>query len=77
MWMVVLLALLLWWITRIQEGYTEITPSIIDITAQVNSKVKLDEFKINNLNEAIDHQTEQLGKIDSIIAQINAQKNNP
>jgi hypothetical protein len=77
MWVVVLLALLLWWITSIQEGYTEITPSIIDFTAQVNSKVQLDSFKIKNLSETIDHQSEQLEKIDSIIAQIRAQNNNP
>lgn len=77
MWIVLLLAMLLWWITRTREGYTEITPSIIDLTAQVNSKVQVDEFKLNNLSEQIDRQTEQLEKIDSIIAQIKAQNNNP
>jgi len=77
MWIVLLLAALLWWMTRIQEGYTEITPSIIDLTVQVNKKVQIDEFKLNNLSERIDRQTEQLEKIDSIIAQIKSQNNNP
>jgi hypothetical protein len=77
MWVVLLFAALLWWMTRIQEGYTEITPSIIDLTVQVNKKVQIDEFKLNNLSERIDRQTEQLEKIDSIIAQIKSQNNNP
>lgn len=76
MWTLLLLIVLFWWITRIQEGYTEITPSIIDLTSQINKKITIDQLKVSDLSGNIAHQTDQINQIDSIIATLRARNNN-
>lgn len=76
MWILLLLIVLFVGITRIQEGYTELTLPIFDLSKTFNKQVTIDQIKVANLSEQIDHQTEQLNKIDSIIATFRAQNNN-
>ena len=76
MWILLLLIVLFVGITRIHEGYTELSPSILDLTKKINERVTTDEIKVSNLSDQIERQTDQLNKIDSIIASFKAQNNN-
>jgi hypothetical protein len=74
MWVLLFLMILLWAITRVHEAYTELTPDIIQLTAQAN-QIKIDQNKINTLSNLIDHQSDQLTKIDEIISTLKIQNN--
>jgi|LauGreDrversion4_2_1035121.scaffolds.fasta_scaffold2443997_1 hypothetical protein len=76
MWVILLLMILLWGITRVHEAYTEITPNIIQLTAQAN-QISVDQNRINILSNLIDHQSEQLDQINSIISTLQTQNNSP
>ena len=73
MWVVLLLFLILWLITQVQEAYTELTPSILALTARTRYFDNVNDAKVTNLSQLIDHQTEQITKLDNVISSLKAQ----
>lgn len=76
MWVLLCLMILLWGMTRVYESYTELTPDIIQLTAQSN-QISVEQNKLAILTKLIDNQSEQLNKLDVIISTIKTQKNSP
>ena len=65
---------LIWEIFNGVEAYTELTPTLIQLNAQAN-QISVDKNKMNSLSKLVDHQSEQLEKINAIISTL--QNNRP